>query len=178
MLSLYCRNLDARQWCNTPEDVVQEAALSAWQTVDKFEGRSSIRTWLVGILRFKILDAMRQQQQHPVHCAPLEVDSELQSLEEGLFDPDGCWSETPNAWQHGEDAPAEALQQSQTLQFLTLCLNGLPEKTTRVFLMREYLGLDSAEITEQTGLKAGHIRIVLMRARLALRTCMAWRMSV
>ena len=42
--------------------------------------------------------------------------------------------------------------------------------------MREYLGLDSAEITAQTGLKAGHVRIVLMRARLALRTCLAVRM--
>ena len=103
---------------------------------------------------------------------------ELQTLDEGLFDLQGCWSEMPDAWRHDEDAPADALQQSQTLQFLMLCLKGLPEKTARVFLMREYLGLDSNEITDQTGLKAGHVRIVLMRARLSLRTCMAWRMSV
>lgn len=162
----------------TAEDVVQDAALAAWQSVEKFEGRSSIRTWLVGILRYKILDAMRLHQRQPILYSPLEVDQELQTLDEGLFDLQGCWSEMPDAWRHDEDAPADALQQSQTLQFLMLCLKGLPEKTARVFLMREYLGLDSKEITVQTGLKAGHVRIVLMRARLSLRTCMAWRMSV
>ncbi len=162
----------------TAEDVVQETAMAAWQSVDKFEGRSSIRTWLVGILRFKILDAMRQRQRHPVLYSPLAVDQELASLDAGLlFDEQGCWSEMPEAWLHGSDEPAEALQQSQMMQFLMLCLKNLPEKTSTVFLMREYLGLDSTEITAQTGLKAGHVRIVLMRARLALRTCLAWRVS-
>ncbi len=137
-----------------------------------------MRTWVVGILRFKILDAMRQLKRQPVPYSPLDLDQEMAFLDTGLlFDEQGSWREAPEAWLYGSDEPAEALQQSQLLQFLMLCLTKLPEKTAHVFLMREYLGLDSLEISARTGLKAGHLRIVLMRARLALRTCLATRMS-
>jgi RNA polymerase sigma-70 factor, ECF subfamily len=158
-------------------DAVQDAALAAWQTIDRFEGRSSIRTWLVGILRFKILDVLRERQRHPT-LPHDEVEQELQTLDSDLlFDDAGRWTEEPKTWWSVSDNPSDTLQQNQIMRLLQQCLNKLPEKTAHVFLMREYLGFETTEIAQRTGLQAGNIRIILMRARLALRTCLEWQMS-
>lgn len=158
-------------------DAVQDTALAAWQTIDRFEGRSSIRTWLVGILRFKILDVLRERQRHPT-LPHDEVAHELQALDSDLlFDDAGRWTEEPQAWWIASDNPSDTLQQNQMMQLLQRCLDKLPEKTAHVFLMREYLGFETPEIAQRTGLQAGNIRIILMRARLALRTCLEWQMS-
>jgi RNA polymerase sigma-70 factor (ECF subfamily) len=160
------------------DDVVQETALAAWQAVDGFEGRSTMRTWLVGILRFKILDALRQRQKHAINFSALELDSELQSLEdELLFDAHGRWRDIPQLWGKPEQDPVAMLQEKQGMALLQLCLQELPEKTAQIFLMREYLGLEGVEIAQKTGLQAGHVRVILLRARLALRTCLEWRMA-
>lgn len=157
-------------------DVVQEMALAAWQAVDHFEGRSSIRTWLVSILRFKILDALRERQRQPT-LSGTDVAQEMQALDgELLFDACGHWAEAPQTWWETDNNPSDTLQQKQTMQVLELCLDNLPKKTAHVFLMREYLGFETHEIADSTGLQMGHIRVILMRARLALRTCLEWRM--
>ncbi|WP_310610847.1 sigma-70 family RNA polymerase sigma factor [Limnohabitans sp.] len=158
-------------------DAVQDTALAAWQTIDRFEGRSSIRTWLVGILRFKILDVLRERQRHPT-LPHDEVEQELQTLDSDLlFDDAGRWTEEPQTWWSVSDNPSDTLQQNQMMRRLQQCLDKLPEKTAHVFLMREYLGFETPEIAQRTGLQAGNIRIILMRARLALRTCLEWQMS-
>jgi RNA polymerase sigma-70 factor (ECF subfamily) len=160
------------------DDVVQDAVLSAWQALEQFERRSSLRTWLVGILRFKILDALRDRNRQPINLSALTLDEELQSLEDDLlFDAQGRWREMPLLWGGAQSEPSEALYHKQGIQILKLCLQQLPEKTGQVFLMREYLGFDGAEVARQTGLQAGHVRVILMRARLALRSCLEWRMS-
>lgn len=175
LLRLARVQLHDAQWA---DDVVQEAILSAWQSVGQFEGRSSLRTWLVGILRFKILDALRDQKRQPVNLSALELSEELKGLEDDLlFDAQGQWLEMPQLWGDTEKDPSETLHHKQGLQLLKLCLQQLPEKTAQVFLMREYLGFDGSEVAQQTGLQAGHVRVILMRARLALRTCLELRMA-
>jgi RNA polymerase sigma-70 factor (ECF subfamily) len=160
------------------EDVVQDTALAAWQAADQFEGRSSVRTWLVGILRFKILDALRDRKRHATPLSVLAVDQELAALEDdGLFDAQGRWREMPQAWWAAQDGPADTLQQRQTLQMLEQCLQNLPANTAQIFLMREYLGFNGPDIAQQTGLTPGHVRVILLRARLALRTCLELRLS-
>lgn len=184
LLRLAHGQLRNSQWA---EDVVQEAALAAWQSIGVFEGRSTLRTWLVGILRFKILDALRSQHKHPealsqwaslagMHAA--QLDDELNALEDGLlFDAQGRWHDQPLAWWDDTGEPDTALQQKQVLHHLQLCLDVLPQKSAQVFLMREYLGCQSSEIATHTGLQAGHIRVILMRTRLALRTCLEARLA-
>jgi RNA polymerase sigma-70 factor (ECF subfamily) len=163
------------QWA---EDVVQDTSLAAWQSAARFEGRSTIRTWLVGILRFKIFDALKDRQRFPTPMSAMAVDEEFSSLEDDLlFDAQGRWSEMPQVWWTDEDGPAEALQQRQTLNQLELCLQKLPESTAQIFLLREYLGFEGPDIAQRTGLTHGHVRVILMRARLALRTCLDWRLS-
>lgn len=181
LLRLAHGQLRNAQWA---EDVVQEAALAAWQSMGVFEGRSTLRTWLVGILRFKILDALRTQQKQPAALYALpglqafELDEELNALEDNLlFDAQGRWCDQPLAWWDDTGEPDTALQQKQVLLHLQRCLDVLPQKSAQVFLLREYLGCDSAEIATHTGLQSGHIRVILMRTRLALRTCLETRLA-
>ena len=175
LLRLAHAQLRNAQWA---EDVVQEAALAAWQSVAQFEGRSTLRTWLVGILRFKILDALRAQMKQAVSIDALEVQGELSALEDQLlFNAQGRWQEQPMAWWDDSGAPDSALLQKQVLHHVQWCLDVMPEKSAQVFLMREYLGCESTEIVHHTGLQAGHVRVILMRARLALRTCLEMRMA-
>ena len=163
---------------STADDVVQDMALAAWQSIERFEKRSSIRSWLVGILRFKILDALREQHRQPASFSSLDVMQELQSLEDALlFDAQERWAEMPQVWWIETAGPSEALVQQQMMQFLELCLKNLPQRTAQIFLMREYLGFESPEIAARTGLQAGHVRVILLRARLALRSCLDLRIS-
>ena len=175
LLRLARAQLRDPQWA---EDAVQDASLAAWQSADRFEGRSTIRTWLVGILRFKILDALSDRQRFPTPLSAMAVDEEFSTPEDDLlFDAQGRWNDMPQAWWTDEDGPAEALQQRQTMNQLELCLQKLPDSTAQIFLMREYLGFDGQDIAQRTGLTHGHVRVILMRARLALRTCLDWRLS-
>ena len=148
------------------EDAVQEAllaALAAGETA--FGGRSNLRTWLTGILKHKIVDAIRRQsRERPAQ----EFDRDAETEFDALFDERGHWQETPEAWEQ----PEGALQQKQFLAALEACLRDLPERTARVFMMREHLGLDTSEICKELGITATHCWVMLHRARMALRLCL------
>jgi len=148
------------------EDAVQEtllAALAAGETA--FAGRSNLRTWLTGILKHKIVDTIRRQnRERPAQNFDRREETEFDSL----FDSRGHWQEMPDAWEQ----PEGALQQKQFLAALAACLAALPERTARVFMMREHLGLETEEICKELGITATHCWVMLHRARMALRLCL------
>jgi RNA polymerase sigma-70 factor (ECF subfamily) len=148
------------------EDAVQETLLAALAGEANFAGRSNLRTWLTGILKHKIVDAIRcQTRERPAS----DVDAERDADEfDGLFDRRGHWAEAPEAWQ----PPEELLQQKQFLAALEACLRALPERTARVFMLREHLGLETPEICKELGITATHCWVMLHRARMALRLCL------
>jgi RNA polymerase sigma-70 factor (ECF subfamily) len=143
------------------EDVVQETLLAALAGEAAFAGRSNLRTWLTGILKHKIVDAIRRASRETA-VAPDEG-----ALEE-LFDERGHWIDPPAAW----DDPDASLAQKQFFAALEECLERLPAKTARVFMMREHLGYDTADICKELGLTPTHCWVVLHRARVALRECL------
>jgi RNA polymerase sigma-70 factor, ECF subfamily len=149
------------------EDAVQEALLAALAGEANFAGRSNLRTWLTGILKHKIVDAIRRQSRERT-AAELDPGSDAEEFD-GLFDRRGHWEETPNAW----DQPEGALGQKQFLAALEACLRALPERTARVFMMREHLGMDTPEICKELGITATHCWVMLHRARMALRLCLS-----
>lgn len=154
------------------EDAVQETLLAAWTGSERFNGDSALRTWLVAILRFKIIDQIRSRQRHRGvnhSCSGDGMDSPDDPFE-ALFDEDGRWLEAPQDW-HPD--VAEDVARSQLVRLLEECMKRLPGPTSRVFLMREYLGFEPVEIAEQTGLAAGNVRVILYRARMSLRSCLA-----
>jgi RNA polymerase sigma-70 factor (ECF subfamily) len=147
------------------EDAVQEALLAALAGQASFAGRANLRTWLTGILKHKIVDAIRRQSREPVLAA--EPDAEGAEIDE-LFDGRGHWDERPAAW--GD--PDGALEQSQFFRALEMCLERLPERTARVFMMREHLGLETAEICKELNVTPTHCWVLLYRARMTLRECL------
>jgi RNA polymerase sigma-70 factor, ECF subfamily len=156
--SLTLRNREAA------EDAVQETLLAALSAETSFEGRSNLRTWMTGILKHKCVDAVRRAGRE----VPFEDGEAGASDFDALFDDRGHWRELPKRW---ED-PDGALQQKQFLQALEACLAALPKRTAEVFMLREHVGLDTAEICKQLAITANHCWVLLYRARMALRLCL------
>ena len=146
------------------EDAVQEALLAALAGQASFAGRANLRTWLTGILKHKIVDAIRRQAREPVVQEPGE---DLEGSE-GLFDGRGHWAERPADW--GD--PDGALEQAQFVRALELCLARLPARTAQAFMMREHLGLDTSEICKELEITPTHCWVLLYRARMVLRECL------
>jgi len=148
------------------EDAVQEGLLAALAGEANFAGRSNLRTWLTGILKHKIVDAIRRQSRERT-AAELEPGSDAKEFD-GLFDRRGHWEESPDAWEQ----PEGALGQKQFLAALEACLRALPERTARAFMMREHLGLETSEICKELQITPTHCWVMLHRARMALRLCL------
>lgn len=148
------------------EDVVSETFLAMLEKPDRFEGRSSLRTYATGILKFKIIDVLRQRgRELPIE--PLDEQSIDDALD-ALFQKDGHWQDAPAAWQQ----PEKALEQTQFLETLQVCIDRLPPKLGRVFMMREWLEQEVEVICGELGITANHCGVMLYRARMQLRECL------
>ncbi|WP_432723828.1 sigma-70 family RNA polymerase sigma factor [Jeongeupia wiesaeckerbachi] len=153
------------------EDAVQEAMTAAWLQADGFAGQSEHKTWVFGILRHKIIDAVRQRQRL-VHLADLGGDrDDDEQLDALLFNASGHWDKPnkPQAWPD----PQTLLAQRQFWRLFEACLEHLPEQYGRVFMAREFLGLEMNEICDEYAVTANHCSVLLYRARLRLRTCLS-----
>lgn len=155
------------------EDAVQETLLAALTGSQRFESRSSYKTWLISILRNKIIDIIRGQSREITASSLAEDEEGDDALAETLFDRRGHWQDAakPGRWAD----PEGSFEQQQFWRVFEACLDHLPEKTARVFMMREVLGFDTDEICKETGISSSNCWVVLHRARLALRTCLETR---
>jgi len=149
------------------EDAVAETLLAALQKPDAFAGRSNRKTWLVGILRNKIIDQIRL---HARECR-LGTDEDALDIEDEVFAADGHFSERPSDW----GRPDSDLQQKQFLAILEACVERLPDQQGRVFLMKEWLELDGDSICKEIGIQPTNLWVLLHRARLRLRECLQQR---
>lgn len=149
------------------EDAVSEAVLAALEKPGAFEGRSQLKTWLVGILKFKCVDQLRRHTRE----ATILVGEDGEDLDESMFQDDGHWRTVPGAWGRGE----EALEQRQFFEVLERCHELLPPVQARVFMMREWLELDAAEICKELQITSTNLWVLLHRARLRLRECLERR---
>jgi RNA polymerase sigma-70 factor (ECF subfamily) len=152
------------------EDAVQETLLAALTGSHRFESRSSYKTWLISILRNKIIDTIRSQSRE-VSASSLAADEAGDDLlNDTLFERDGHWTDAakPGRWAD----PETSFEQQQFWKVFEACLDHLPAKTARVFMMREFLGFETDEICKEAGISASNCWVVLHRARLGLRTCL------
>ena len=144
------------------EDAVQETLVAALAGEASFAGRSNLRTWLTGILKHKIIDAIRRltRESTMVPADTAEFDA--------LFTENGHWVDPPGAWAD----PDAALEQKRFFAALEACLARLPQKIAQVFMMREHLGLETGEICKELAITPTHCWVLLYRARMALRECL------
>ncbi len=148
------------------EDVVSETLLAILEKPDNFEGRSTLRTYATGILKFKIIDVLRKRGRE-VRIEPLDEQSMDDALD-ALFAADGHWQEPPQAWQQ----PEQALQQSQFFDTLQICVDRLPPRLGQVFMMREWLEREMDDICQELGITTNNCGVMLYRARMQLRECL------
>lgn len=146
------------------EDAVSDTLVAALEKPQAFAGRSQVRTWLVGILKHKVVDQLRR---HTRECALTAEDAEGDEFDL-LFKEDGHFRELPAEW--GD--PQAALRQDQFMAVIEACTEKLPNQLGRVFLMREWLELDTDEICKELSVTPTNLWVMLHRARLRLRECL------
>ncbi|MFN6996999.1 MAG: sigma-70 family RNA polymerase sigma factor [Aquincola tertiaricarbonis] len=149
------------------EDAVSDTLLAALERPQAFGGQSQLKTWLVGILKHKVVDQLRRHARE----ATVLVDEDGEDLDELLFTPQGHWREPPAAWV----SPEASLGERQFLEVLEACVQHLPPAQGRVFMMREWLELDSEEICKELRITPTNLWVLLHRARLRLRECLDLR---
>jgi len=153
---------------NAAEDAVQETLLAALQSAS-FAGRSSLKTWLTGILRHKIIDHVRRQsREQPLERPDDEPEQEDADIAETLFGGDGHWRDFPSDW----NAPDRSFESSEFWRVFEICLQVMPARMARVFVMREVLELTTEEICKELDVTATNCWVMLHRARLSLRECL------
>ena len=156
------------------EEAVQEALLSALESLSGFEGKSSLRTWLTSILRFKVIDLQRRasSERMNVELTDFAAEAEDDGWLDDLFDETGHWREAPKAWSD----PEAALEQRRFWEAFEKCLDRLPAAGGRVFFKREIVGEDTQTICKEEGITASNCWVILHRARQSLRACleMSW----
>lgn len=141
--------------------------MAALEKDGSFAGKSSYETWVFGILKYKILDAMRTQKRQG-KWQPLEDERDEDALDR-QFQQGGRWrvEARPSSW--GE--PEAAFESETFWQVFDACMVALPDSAARVFSLRELMGLSTDEICHELGIKENNCWVILHRARLRLRAC-------
>jgi RNA polymerase sigma-70 factor, ECF subfamily len=153
------------------EDMVQETFLAALRGGDKFAGRSAEKSWLVGILKHKILDHYRKAGRE-TSFTDLDFYSDEESdrfIPDGMFK--GGWIHElgPMEW---PSEPGASLDSQAFWKTFYDCSSKLPKTISTVFTMREVDGIESKEICNMLNISENNLWVMLHRARMALRRCL------
>ncbi len=147
------------------EDVVQETFLAALHAINTFRGEASERTWLVGILRHKVIDQLRKLRRE----GPREEIEPADDAVDELFDNSGSWKKRPGLWAAD---PASLLENAEFWGVFEDCLENLPERAAQAFSLRVIDGADSDEICKILNVTSNNLGVMLYRARIRLRECL------
>jgi RNA polymerase sigma-70 factor, ECF subfamily len=149
------------------EEAVQETFLAALKGKESFGGQSSERTWLIGILKHKIIDHFRKSSRElPLfeEQLPYEQEESFRSTGEWV----GHWTEQAAPGEWGMD-PIKSLQQKEFWEALERCLSMLPARLAQVFILREMDEMSSDEICKTLNITESNLWVMLHRARAQLR---------
>ncbi|MDA0749499.1 MAG: sigma-70 family RNA polymerase sigma factor [Verrucomicrobia bacterium] len=148
------------------EDLIQETLIIALQKIDTFQGRSSEKTWLTGILRYRMLDHYRKQSRDwrfPVAG---------EGPDGGWFDEEGHWNRAINdAGMEWEPDPSGLLDRKEFMEVLHACIQQLPDKAAAVFVQRELEFEKTSTILEVLNISESNLWVLLHRARNMLKLC-------
>jgi RNA polymerase sigma-70 factor (ECF subfamily) len=148
------------------EDAVQETMLAVIKG-NSFEGNSSTRTWLTGILKYKIIDIQRKQIREQPLSDLIDLDASDASMDD-FFDKSGHWIDNPQTL----DMPENVLEQKQFLSILSDCIDKLPTKLSTIFMMRDVHENENENICKELDITATNAWVMLYRARMGLRKCL------
>lgn len=147
------------------EDLVQETFLAAVKSPMSFRGDASVRTWLVSILKRKVVDHYRKSST----SREAENESFRGSQEhQSSFTSSGKWKNAPSVWK----TPPEILEDREFWLIFESCLGKLPNPLSSAFKLRELDGIEAETLKGPDPASAGNIRVRLHRARHLLRSCL------
>ena len=159
---------------NDPEkagDLVQDTFLAGLKAEERFQGRSTERTWLISILKRKIIDVYRKSYS--------SKESSISEYEEDIWDGDyyngaepfkGHWLEGKGPHSHSL-IPDGELEQKELMLILEKCISLLPANLSAVFILKMIDETGSEEVCKELGITPSNLWVMLHRARLKMREC-------
>ena len=151
------------------EEVMQQTFLAGLRHAQQFSGKGTEQGWLVGILKRKIVDFIRQRNR-----AGSLTDDQGEDVLDSFFDPKGSWQRELRSTL---TKPLDRLERDEFWTVLRACLDALPTRQADIFVLRELDDRGTEEICKDLGITASNLWVLLHRARLRLSTCMQsrWR---
>ena len=149
---------------NTAKDMVQETFFAGLKAQENFQGKASERTWLISILKRKIIDHYRK-----INSAKGKAEVRMNFYTDG--DREGEWIEerVPEAWTSNIEKQIENDELSEVLEY---CIGNLPEKYSIVFRLKTIRKFDTEEICKELDITSSNLWVIIHRARTQLRRCM------
>lgn len=145
------------------EDLVQETFLSAVKSLERFESKSELKTWLIGILKHKIMDYYRKSSREKDFLQDTSDNPDI------LFDNKGHWLAPVADWSQDPD---KYLENKEFLAVFKECVKTLPRVFKRIFLMHEVDGISGKDICKVFKLSSTNYWVKLYRMRMRLRACL------
>lgn len=144
------------------EEVVQDTWLGVMRGIERFEGRSSFKTWLFRIL----VNRARSTGERERRSVPLDVGDHEPAVDPARFNAGGTWAEPPAPW---TDEVEDRLTAIATVERIRAALEELPPGPRQVVLLRDVDGLSSAEVCTVLSISEGNQRVLLHRGRSRIR---------
>lgn len=143
------------------EDLAQDVLTTFLETLDRFEGRSQMRTWLFGILHHKVLERRRESYRE-------ELNDPIDDVFESRFDARGKWVRPPQ--------DIHRLMESKEIGVaIGKCMETLPPRQREAFVLREMEEMDTPEICKILDVTVTNLGVLLHRVRTRLRECLEAR---
>ncbi|REE83485.1 RNA polymerase sigma-70 factor (ECF subfamily) [Lutibacter oceani] len=146
------------------KDLVQDTFFAGLKAKDNFQGKASERTWLISILKRKIIDHYRK-----INSAKGKAEVKMNFYTDG--EREGEWIEerVPNSW---DNAFEKSIENDELSVVLEQCINNLPEKYAMVFRMKTIQQFETEEICKELEITSSNLWVIIHRARTQLRKCM------
>lgn len=150
----------------TAEDLVQETFLAGLQAYKKFNGQSTLRTWLIGILKHKIIDYFRKKHHQTQSLNDSDLGEDLIAYQ---FDQQGHWKINLSEW----PTPDEAFSHSEFKQVVNKCISRLPQKMADLLMLNTIEGLSTEDCCKVLNFQStNQLWVTLSRTRMKLRSCL------
>ncbi len=147
---------------SSAEDVVQETWLAVLRGIDRFEGRSSLKTWLFHIVANQARTLARREGR----SVPTDFTDDSVTLNRALFDENGMWKDPPAA---STKSLAEVVADANFVARVKRAIELLAEPLRTVVTLRDVEGLSTNEVAQILELTEGNVRVILHRGRTRVR---------
>jgi len=146
------------------KDLVQETFLAGLKSAKNFEGKSTERTWLISILKRKIIDYYRK-----INSKKGQAEIRMNFYEDG--ENEGSWLEerVPQSWDHEAEKKIETVELHNQIDD---CIDYLPEKYAMVFRMKTIQEMETEDICKELDITPSNLWVIIHRARTQLRKCL------